>query len=158
MVIGEFASRVPHYSDIRIVETPTRTDAIEKKADLNSSPGTFAEGIAKLTADFIGMENVGRKVDRLLSGTNRLQHRGKIFVSIGEQFDPVSSDRDGIRKRQRRTEKFGIAHGEGMLEVIFQRMTAKEKNAEDQDHRQEAEAEYDPLGEREFPPALVQPM
>ena len=45
-----------------------------------------------------------------------------------------------------------------MLEVIFERVTPDEEEAEDQDDRQEAEAEHDPLGERELPPTLVQPM
>ena len=158
MVIGEFASGFPHYPDVRIVETPTRTDAIEKEADLNSSPGALAEGVAKLTADFIGVEDVSRKVDRLLSGMNRFQHRGKIFVSVSEQFDLVPVDRDWIGKRQGRTEKFRIAHRERMLEVILKGVTPNKEETEEQDDRQEAKAERDPLGERELPPALVQPM
>ena len=158
MVIGEFASRFPHHSDVRIVETPTRTNAIEKEAHFNARPGALAKGVAKLTAHFIGMEDVRRKVDCLLGGTNRFQHRGKIFVSVREKFDLVAFDRDRIGQRQGRTEEFRITDSKGMREVILQGMTPNEKEAEDQNDCQETEKEHDPFGQRELPPALIQPM
>ena len=87
-----------------------------------------------------------------------MQHGGKIFVTVLKQLDLVARDRDRVRKRQGGTEELRIADRESVIEAIFQGLAPDEKEAEDQNDRQEPQAKHDPLGESEFPPALVQPV
>src|SRR5436190_17362882 len=108
MIVGEFASRFPQHSNIRIIQVPGGTDPIEKKPDFNSVLSALAKSIAELMANFVRVQDVGRKVNGVLRRANRLQHRWKIFVSIGEQFDFVPDNRHGIAKRESGPEKFRI--------------------------------------------------
>jgi hypothetical protein len=158
MIVGEFASRLPQHSDIRIIEVPTGTDPIEKKPDFNSTPGAFAKGISELMANFVRVQDIGRKVDSVLRGANLIQHRRKIFVSVDEQINLVAFNRHWVAKRKSGSEKLRIAHGECMLEVILERLTANKEEAEDKHDSQETKEKSDPISQGEFPPTLVQPM
>jgi hypothetical protein len=158
MVIRKFAPGLSHHGNVRVVQTPTRTYAVEEDADFNARPGALAKGVTKLPPDFIGIKDVSGEIYRLVSGMNRIQHCGKIFVSVGEEFDLVAGERDWIGQRQSRAEKFRIANGERMVETILESVTPDKKEAEDQNDREEAESKHDPFGQRELPPALVEPM
>ena len=158
MVIGEFASRFPHHSDIGIVETPARPNSVQKNANFDARSRPLAKSIAKLTAYVIGLKNVGRKVNRLPGGTNRFQHCGKVLVAVSQKIDFVPVERDRIGEGQGRPEKFRIADREGMFEPILESVPPNDEEAEDQDDGQNSEAEDDPLGEAKPPPAVVKPM
>ena len=135
MVIRKFAPGLSHHGNVRVVQTPTRTNAVEEDADFDAGPGALTKGVTKLPPDFIGIKNVSGEIDRLASGMNRIQHCGKIFVSVREEFDLVACERDWIGQCQSRAEKFRIADGERMLEVIFERVTPDKEEAEDQNDR-----------------------
>jgi hypothetical protein len=72
--------------------------------------------------------------------------------------DLVAGNRHGIGERQGRTEEFRVAHREGVLKTIFQRVPPDEEKTENQHDYQEAKGEADLLGEGKLPPALMQPM
>ncbi len=91
MVIGKFAARILHHSDVGIIQLPTGADAVEQDAHFHSGPGAFDEGVAKRPADFVGVNNVGLEVDRLFRAPNGGQHGGEISVSILEEIDFVSA-------------------------------------------------------------------
>src|ERR1043166_1218270 len=158
VIVGEFAPRLLHHLDVRIVETPTRNDAAQKNADFDAGAGPFAKGVAKLPADLVRMQNVGGKIDRLPGGSNRLQHGRKIFLPIEQNPDLIARNWDRVRKGQGGSEDLRIPDREGVFEVIFERMTADKKEAKDQDDRQKGENQADPFAHGQFPPALIQPM
>ena len=158
MVVGKLTAGLAHHAHIGVVQTPTRADAVEKNADLDSSPRPLAKRVPELAAQFIGMKDVTGEVHRLPRGADGLEHGGEVFVAVGEQGDLVARDQNRIGERQGRSQELRRVHGETMLETILKRVTPNEKQAENKDDGEKSETEPDPFRDSESPPAVMQPM
>src|ERR1700704_6085960 len=66
MIISKLAAGFLHHPHIRIVEAPTRTDAVEENADFHTRSGALAKSVPELPADLIRMQDVSREVNRPL--------------------------------------------------------------------------------------------
>ena len=53
MIVGKLAPRFSHHPHVGIVQTPTRTDAVEENPNLDTRLRPLAKRIAKLAANLI---------------------------------------------------------------------------------------------------------
>ena len=152
MVVGKFAARLLHHPDVGVVQAPTRTHAIEQNAHLHAGAGALDQRVAESPADFVGVNNVGLEIDRLFRAADGRQHGGEIRVAILQQLDLVPGHRHRVGEGERGAEKFRVLHAEGVLDVIFDDVSANEKNAEDRHDPEKSEEDSDPFEDFQFPP------
>jgi hypothetical protein len=158
MIICKLATGVGHHSNIGIVESPPRADAVEEHTDLHARSRTFAECISKLVTHRVRLHNISREIYRLFRGANCLEHGREKLIAVLEQLDLVPGLRDWIAQRQSRAEKLRRTNGKGVIELVLETFPPNEKEAKNDDDAENGERERNPLRERQLPHPLVEPM
>ena len=158
MIIAKLAAGLFHKADIRIVEAPAGTNAIQEDADIHPGPCAFAERITKLPADRIGTENIRLEVDRFLRTRDRAPHGREILIAVLQPFDFVAGEEDRVGQSESGSDERGIARAETMFKVIVNAWPADEEQTEDQDEGEKKERQRNPIANRQFPKLIVQPM
>ena len=126
-------------TDIGIIQAPTRSDPIEDDSHLKAGAGSFTEGVAEFFADLIGIKNESLKVDRFARAPDSVKHGRKIFVTVLQKIDPVTSQEHRITEGESRAYKLGAVHVESVLEMIINRVPADDEETKEENDREEAE-------------------
>ena len=155
--IGEFAAGLLQDSDIGIVEAPAGPDAIQEHPDLNASPGGIGQGVPKLTADWVGIEDVSLEVNGFARGPDRFEHGREVCVTV-EHRDFVPGDQGRIGQTKAEADELRIMNRKGVLEVVGEGVPPNNEQAEKENGNEEEESKADRFANGEFPKPVVQPV